>query len=161
MKMQLCLPLFLAAPLTTQLYGGLYLVLQGRMSVGAVLALQLATNRLKGEIGFFLWSFRELIQALAGTERLFEVLDEPAEDDAWLVNAQRDAGDKAYALECRDVRFAYPSRPDQPVLDGMSFAVRHGERVALVGGTLTIEAAAGAGTTLFAQIPIPPQHLDE
>src|SRR5207248_10570785 len=31
------------------------------------------------------------------------------------------------------VRFAYPSRPTMFVLDGVSFAVRAGEKVALVG----------------------------
>jgi signal transduction histidine kinase/PAS domain-containing protein len=34
------------------------------------------------------------------------------------------------------------------------------ERVALVGGTLTIETALGAGTTLFVQLPIPPEAAE-
>jgi ATP-binding cassette subfamily B protein len=43
-----------------------------------------------------------------------------------------------------DVRFAYPTRPEHRALDGLSFAVRPGERVALVG-------PSGAGkSTVFA-----------
>jgi ATP-binding cassette subfamily B protein len=32
-----------------------------------------------------------------------------------------------------DVRFSYPTRPETDVLDGVSFAVRRGEKVAIVG----------------------------
>ena len=38
-------------------------------------------------------------------------------------------GEVAFA----NVRFAYPSRPEVAVLDGVSFAVRRGEKVAIVG----------------------------
>lgn len=36
-------------------------------------------------------------------------------------------------IEVRDLRFAYPDEPDQLVLDGVSFVVRRGERLGIVG----------------------------
>ena len=51
---------------------------------------------------------------------------------------QPSRGEIAFA----DVRFSYPTRPASPVLDGVSFAVRRGEKVAIVG-------PSGAGSTIF------------
>ena len=47
------------------------------------------------------------------------------------------------AVEAQNLSFAYPSRPEQAVLDGVSFKVSSGERIAFVG-------PSGAGkSTLF------------
>ena len=43
--------------------------------------------------------------------------------------------------------------PDAPA-EGLGL-VGMRERIALVGGRLTIEAASGAGTTLVAEVPLP------
>ncbi len=37
------------------------------------------------------------------------------------------------SIEVRDLRFAYPDEPDRFVLDGVSFVVRRGERLGIVG----------------------------
>jgi ATP-binding cassette subfamily B protein len=44
-----------------------------------------------------------------------------------------------------NVAFAYPSRPNEPILDGVSFSVKKGERVAIVG-------PSGAGKTTIMQL---------
>ncbi|KAJ1673208.1 hypothetical protein EV182_005688, partial [Spiromyces aspiralis] len=38
-------------------------------------------------------------------------------------------------IEFRDVHFAYPTRPDVPILRGFTLTIRPGEKVALVGGS--------------------------
>ena len=96
-------------------------------------------------VGASLGSFPEIIsqlqQTAGATERLRELLATPAE---------RTDGDPftklSGALAFENLSFRYPSRPDVKVLDGLSFAIQPGQRVALVG-------PSGAGkSTVFSLI---------
>ena len=84
----------------------------------------------------------EVAQASGAAERLFEILAirpaiaAPAHPLALPSPAR---GEVAFA----DVHFAYPTRPDVSALKGVSFAIRPGEKVAIVG-------PSGAGkSTIF------------
>ncbi len=69
--------------------------------------------------------------AMASCERIFALLDTPEEieDPAQPVALRHFRGE----IEFRDVRFAY--NPDDWILHGLSFHVRPGESIALVGAT--------------------------
>ena len=83
-----------------------------------------------------------LQRGLAAAESVFALVDTPVEEDRGTVRIARAKGDIVF----EDVRLTYPTRT-APALDGVSFSVRAGETVALVGGS------GGGKTTLANLLP--------
>jgi subfamily B ATP-binding cassette protein MsbA len=81
-----------------------------------------------------------LQRGLAAAESVFALIDTPVEKDEGKVVIERARG----AIEFQDVSLTYPTRTE-PALRSVSFSVRPGETVALVGGS-------GGGKTTLANL---------
>jgi ATP-binding cassette subfamily B protein len=95
-----------------------------------------------GGLGELSQVWGEISQASGAAERLFEILTvEPAVRSPARPVALPDPA--TGGIEFRHVNFAYPGRPNVPVLENVSFRVTPGEKLALVG-------PSGAGkSTIF------------
>lgn len=88
--------------------------------------------------------YNNIQAAIAGAERIFQLIDEPVESDSHDVQVVLEP-DLKDSLQLIDVVFGY--NPEKPVLRGISFSVNQGAKVALVGAT-------GAGkTTILNMLP--------
>lgn len=115
---------------------GGWLALRGLVSVGTIAAFISYGQNFISPLRQLANMYNSIQAALAGAERVFEVIDTPSEVD--------DAPAAAPLQEIRgDVRFEHVKfgyRPDTPVIKDMSLCARAGQIIALVGPT-------GAGKT--------------
>jgi ATP-binding cassette subfamily B protein len=120
------------ASVVVVLWVGAQDVLSGRMSAGRLSQFVLYAVFAAAGLGQLSEVWGEISQASGAAERLFEILSvrpaivAPTRPRALPEPAR---GEVAFA----DVRFSYPTRSAGPVLDGVSFAVRRGEKIAIVG----------------------------
>ncbi|MBN8956936.1 MAG: ATP-binding cassette domain-containing protein [Rhizobiales bacterium] len=107
-------------------------VLASHMTPGRLGQFVLYAAFAAGALGELSQVWGELSLASGAAERLFEILGVRSQvQDPARPQPLPSPGHGAVTFE--KVRFAYPSRPETDVLDGVSFAVAAGERVALVG----------------------------
>jgi len=116
---------------TVVVAGGL-MVVSGRIEVGVMVAFLFYIQRFFDPIRSLTMQYSVMQRAMASGHRLTEVLDvEVAVTDA--PDAVPLGKDDDGSVEFRGVSFGYD--PGQPVLQDVSFSVKSGERVALVGPT--------------------------
>ncbi|HVP18836.1 MAG TPA: ABC transporter ATP-binding protein, partial [Spirochaetia bacterium] len=120
---------------------GGYLAVRGFISVGLIATFISYSRQFIRPLNDIANSYNTLMSAVAGAERVFEVVDEPEEpaDAPGAVALERPRGE----VEFRDVSFGY--RPDVLVLRGISFHAAPGSVTAIVGRT-------GAGKTTIVNL---------
>src|SRR5437762_729005 len=117
-------------------YGG-GSVIRGALSLGALVAFLQYSQRFFRPISDMSEKFNILQSAMASSERIFKLLDEPVAIESPRHPLARPAGSGGHIV-FDDVSFAYSG--EDWVLRDVSFEVRPGERVGIVGAT-------GAGKT--------------
>jgi len=121
-------------------YGG-YLVVMGTLTVGLLTAFLIYVQQFFRPIQLASQVYTQAQAALAGAERIYNILDEePEPSDP--PGAER-LGEVEGRITFEDVSFAY--EPGRPVLHDIDFQVEPGQTVALVGPT-------GAGKTTIANL---------
>ena len=110
--------------------GGLY-VLDGSLTIGTMIAFLMLVRQFFDPIRNLTMHYNVLQRAMAAGERIFELLDIPAEveDKEGALELTEIDG----SIEFEHVTFGYD--PDHPILHDISFKVKPGEVVALVGPT--------------------------
>lgn len=119
---------------------GVYLISQRELTMGALVASSMLASRALQPAGQIVGLLMQYQGARTAMESLDKIMEKPVERPPGENFVQRPQlrGD----IEFRNVKFAYPGRQDA-ALDGISFKIQAGERVALIGrvgsGKSTIE----------------------
>lgn len=107
---------------------GAYLVQAGEVSVGELFSFVLYTTFIGGSIAGLGDIYSQLQRSVGASERILEILGE-ADEHASATNNLKLSG----KIEFDKVQFSYPTRSDVTVLKEISFSVKPGEKIALVG----------------------------
>jgi ATP-binding cassette subfamily B protein len=122
------------------LWDGGGLVLDGRMSAGDLISFLIYSIMVAIALGALADLWADFMRASGAAERVFELIDRtpaiPPSGGERLPSVQG-------RVEFQEVRFAYPTRQDMPVLQGIDLKLAPGEVVAIVG-------PSGAGKSTIA-----------
>lgn len=121
---------------------GALLILKGNygLTVGVVFTFILYMRQFTRPVNEIMNLFNTIQSALAGAERVFEVMDEDKEED---LESAKLVENLHGEVELKDVTFSYVK--GKPVLKNASFKAKKGETIAIVGPT-------GAGKTTIVNL---------
>ena len=110
---------------------GAFLAVKGLVTIGVIAAFVTYTRQFFRPLNQLSNLLNTFQSAIAGAERVFEILDEPSEvaDKKGARDCKHLVGDVVFS----DVSFSYVE--DKPVLKNISFHAKAGETIALVGPT--------------------------
>lgn len=122
-------------------------VVANRMTAGELAQFVLYATLTAGSIAALSEVWGDLQRALGATDRLMALLalSTTAAEDSQGKTSSAEQPMPEVSIEFRDVWFAYPSRPEDWVLKGLSFQLAAGQVLALVG-------PSGAGKTTVFQL---------
>jgi len=120
------------------------LMLENKITFGEVISFVIYTSFIGASIGGIAELYAQIQKAVGATERIFEILDQTPENIDFNFDkklAVRFDGN----VKFEKVEFSYPARKEVMVLKGLSFEVKSGESIAIVG-------SSGAGKSTITQL---------
>lgn len=124
---------------------GVRLAVQQEISAGDLLAFMMYTLFVAASISGLPEQFAQIQRAVGASERIFEIIDEENEPVNDSPDRQRGSLKLNGKVQLNNIHFAYPTRPDFPVLKGVNFAAEPGQTIAIVG-------SSGSGKSTIAQL---------
>ena len=111
---------------------GIFFMISGSgMTPGDIQAMLQYSKKFNRPINEVANQYASIMTALAGAERIFEIMDTPDEIDEGTIEIA--ASEIRGNIEFKDIRFGYV--PEEPVLKGLDLSVEKGQRIAIVGAT--------------------------
>lgn len=112
----------------------LYESMQGRITVGEMLAFTVLLSRILYPIGDIVFCANDIREIGVSLKRIQEMYRQKEEREGGRVQEKPENTKEIPAIEWNDVEFCYNSG-DRPVLNGISFSIKAGETIAFVGGS--------------------------
>ena len=134
--------------LVAVIWKGASLIATGEMASGQLFSFVIYSGFIGGSVGGLADVYSRLQRAMGATEAIMAMLDEQPEtsnQQPAASNQQPAASNQQLAVRFSGVHFAYPTRPDVPVLQGLNLEIREGQQCALVG-------SSGAGKSTVVQL---------
>lgn len=110
---------------------GIFFVIQGKMSVGNIQSMLQYSKKFNRPINEIANQYASIMTALAGAERIFEIMNSPDEIDEGI--KEIDAKSFQGNIQFEDVSFGYIK--EEPVLKHLNLSIQSGQKVAIVGAT--------------------------
>lgn len=111
--------------------GGLIMINGGNMTIGTIQAMLQYSKKFSHPINMIANQYATLLTALAGAERIFEIMD--VADEINQGKFDINVNDIKGNIEFKDIHFGYVKK--EPVLKGLNLSVKSGEKIAIVGAT--------------------------
>lgn len=121
--------------------GLLALTMDNVVTVGTIVVFAEYARQFTRPLADLANQFNQVLSAIAGAERVFQIIDTEVEEDSGFIENEKIKG----SIEFKDVTFSYNKDQHEPTIKNVSFDIKSGESIALIGET-------GAGKTTIVQL---------